>query len=399
MSQIFAIYLRDVIPFRFMINPSTSEQGFLFGDEKPWPTELLTDILKDITAKGLGVSLTNRDFRQIVVAIDRRHIRPGEVDDDEDDDDEEESNPHDIMSTHTSRIANKWYGQLRNPTRVLSPESMDLFRKISNKWHQWLGLLSRIPRIDDEECEESDENDHRTIEEEVNEMIELKYGVGFKWRCPKQKELTMKICEGISPLIGALPTSAGKTEAVLMATMLPRAKTTVFITPLRTLAKKLLESCRKRQMDAIMFGESRLRPAKLLIVVTESVRNQTFLRYLDQLYVSGLLDRIVVDESHMLFSEKDYRKDIDFIKNIGLPIQFVYLTATLPPCLKKHFEDQIVFCEPEYVREEIQKPNVEYRIKMIPNRLFMKQMKETILKSVTDYGSKGKVLVFCKTKA
>ncbi len=398
MSHIFAIYLRDVIPFRFAINPSTSDKGFLFGDEKPWPTEKLTDVLKDVTAKHLGVSLTNRDFRQIIVAIDRRHVRPGEVNDDEDDDDDEESNPHDIMSVHSGRTVNNWYGQLKNPTQALSPESMDLFRKISNRWHQWLGLLSRIPRNDDNECEEGDEDGDVTIAEEVNGMIESKYGAGFIWRCPEQRELVMKICEGASPLVGVMPTSAGKTEAVLMATMLPRAKTTVFITPLRALAKRMLDSCRKRGMDVIMFGESKLRPAKLLIVVTESIRNKALLQYFDKLYVDNLLDRIVIDEAHMLISEKSYRNDIDFIKNVGLPVQFVYLTATLPPCLQTMFENEIIFCKPEYVRAEIQKPNIQYMIKTIPDRMMKKQAKEMILKCVTEYGSEGKVIVFCKTK-
>ena len=240
------IYLRDVVPFKAMINGDREDNVFLFGDKKPWLTGSLTDVLKTITQRGLGVSLTNRDFRQVMVAIDRRHIRPGEVPDDEDDDDEDDdpSDAHDIMAAHSVRTANNWDGQIKKSTQRVTPESMDMSRTVCSKAHKWLGMVSRVAGPDEDV---SEEQDGRTAEQKIEEIVAEKYGSGFEWRCPEQKELAIKIVEGVSPLFCVIPTSGGKTEAVKIAAMLPEAKTTVFVTPLRALGTRRMQGKRSRR--------------------------------------------------------------------------------------------------------------------------------------------------------
>ncbi len=342
----FAIYLRDVIAFRNMINPNIPRNGFLFGDSKgPWKTERLTEVLGKETQLHLGVRLTNRDFRQIAVAIDRRHIRPGEVDDDEDDDDDDDNgddNPHDQMTSHSSHVANNWYGILTNTTKGITPESIDLFRRISDRWHRWLGLLSRLPRSHESEEDNLEAFQSMSIERKVEETIMKVFGPSFEWRSDEQKEATFKIAKGISSLFVVLPTGGGKTMSALIPTMLDDAKTTVFVTPLRALANDVLKTCTDFNIDAIMYRQHQPRYAKVIIVVTETVRKQEFIELLRDLHLNNHLDRIIIDEAHMLMKDKSYRGRIDEIKNIEFPIQFVYLTATSPPCYDKDFESLTV---------------------------------------------------------
>lgn len=396
LSVLMGIYLRDVIPFRCMMDPSTLSWPYIFGDEKPWSTEKLTDIIKRQTQRHMGVSITNRDFRQIIVAIDRRHVRPGQTHDDEDDDDDDEgefNHPHDQMTAHSTHVASNWYGQLSDATHSFTPESLDMFRDISCRWHRWLGFASRMD--DSVEFDVTMEEIPVSIEEQVHKLTREKYGVTFQWKCQEQKELAIEIARGTTPLVGVLPTGSGKTEAVLMATMLPNAKSTVFVTPLRSLADEIYASCKKRGIDVIRVGKDTIRRARMIIVVTESVQSSSLLKLLDSLHADDCLDRIVVDEVHMLLKDKSYRKHIDSVKEIGLPVQFVYLTATLPPCDEAKLEDEIIFDKPKYIRGLIKKPNVQYAVRTCGTE----KERHTMLKSLIDQAHAshgGKALVFCK---
>ena len=85
------------------------------------------------------------------------------------------------------------------------------------------------------------------------------------------------------------------------------------------------------------------------------------------------------------------------MKEIGLPVQFVYLTATLPPCHEAKLEDEIIFDKPKYIRGLIKKPNVQYAVRTCGTE----KERYSMLKSLIDQASAshgGKVLVFCKQK-
>src|SRR5215471_9229349 len=282
-----------------MINPDMPQNGFLFGDSNgPWKTDRMTDVLTRETQKHLNVRITNRDFRQIAVAIDRRHVRPGEVHDDEDDEDDEEINdhPHDSMACHNSTTAGNWYGILKDSTREITPETLDLFRRISDRWHRWLGLLSRLPRPKDPDSIDLEPSIPISIEEKLEQTILRVFGPSFEWRSDEQKEATLKMAKGVSSLFVVLPTGGGKTMASLIPAMFEDAKTTVFVTPLKELANDVLNTCLDLNIDAIMFGKHPLRYAKIVIVVTESILNQQLMGFLRDLYLAKHLDRIVVDE-------------------------------------------------------------------------------------------------------
>src|SRR5579864_4207193 len=150
-----AIYLRDIIPFRIAIDEDFPDHGFLFADKAgPWSTDILSKAFADETESRIHYRITWQDYRHIAKAIDRKFIRSGSAlfDEEEDDDDDLTdglfSEIHDIMQGHNRPIAEKVYARLSGITRSLTPESIDLFREVSDKWHRWLGLVSRQPMDD-----------------------------------------------------------------------------------------------------------------------------------------------------------------------------------------------------------------------------------------------------------
>jgi len=115
------------------MNPKTSRNGLLFGDDKgPWNTTEITTLLSRKTKEKFGFEITTQMYRHISIAIDRKFMRGVdlELEDDED-------QPSDLMATHSTRTANARYARLKGLIDGLSSESIDVFREISDAWQNW----------------------------------------------------------------------------------------------------------------------------------------------------------------------------------------------------------------------------------------------------------------------
>ena len=75
--------------------------------------------------------MTIQGFRHIAIAIDRRFIRGAQAE--ADDDEEEDDDVHDLMAAHSKKLADQRYARMGGLTRSLTPESIDIFRGVSDK--------------------------------------------------------------------------------------------------------------------------------------------------------------------------------------------------------------------------------------------------------------------------
>jgi hypothetical protein len=134
LSQLIVILLTHIYPFCSVIDPNTLKDGLLFGDEKgPWDTSVITEVLKKKSLMKFGFEITTQRWRQISIAIDRKFMRG--IDLDLEDDEEDITN--DLMAAHSTRTAIANYGRLTGLISGMSPESIDVFREISDKWQEW----------------------------------------------------------------------------------------------------------------------------------------------------------------------------------------------------------------------------------------------------------------------
>jgi len=76
--------------------------------------------------------MTIQMYRQISIAIDRKFMHGVDLELDNDDD-----NAHDLMATHSTQTAIAQYGRLGGLIQKLTPESIDIFRGISDRWQEW----------------------------------------------------------------------------------------------------------------------------------------------------------------------------------------------------------------------------------------------------------------------
>src|SRR2546421_7968645 len=118
-----------------MIDPLLARHGFLFADNKgPWSTEQLTKVLTRETSKRLGFRMTVQEYRHVAIAIDQEFIRGSSAEADEGDEDEEDDDIHDLIATHSTKLANARYARIGGLSKGLTPESINMYR--TQAWNQ-----------------------------------------------------------------------------------------------------------------------------------------------------------------------------------------------------------------------------------------------------------------------
>ena len=379
-SVMLAIYIRDVIPFRFMIDEEFPDHGFLFGNKNgSWSTDVLSKVFVDETETELNFRITWQDYRHIAKAIDRRFIRSGsalfdaEDDDDFDENDSTEglfSDIHDLMQGHSHSVAENVYARLSGITRSLTAESIDLFREVSDKWHKWLGLVSRQPMEDMPDMKIEEQKSEKPIETQLTDAMHHLYGASEDWRSPVQKEAVMSVVKGISPLFIILPTGYGKSAAFMLPAMLKRAGVTVVISPLVALAEKMAELCKDLNMDYIWYGKTPPRMARIVIVTADMAVGKQFNQYATDIKMMGKLDRIVWDEIHK-WTTDTYRPKLMEAGNWPLGVQEIFLTATSPPYLQKKMIQSWKIRNETIIRIPNQKPKMRYTVMIFEDEDFM----------------------------
>ena len=381
-----------------MIDETMPYHGFLFGDVNgPWSTDKLTKALVRESTTRLGFRMTIQEFRHIAIAIDKKFIRGHDAEADEDEDDEDDV--HDLMSAHSSRIAIARYARMHDLLKGLTPESIDIFRKISDLWQRWFGLVSRQGQIVSTQPIDQLDTEEETVETKITMQLHNLYGRQAKFRSQKQREAVMAAANGTNELFIILPTGAGKSLAFMLPTMLPTAKTTVIITPLVALANDIYERCMNSTINVIIYGTHELRRARVVIVVTESAITDQFKQFITDLYLKERLDRIVFDECHKLIHDINFRPRMVELRHICMNVQFIFMTATFPPTMVDKFMELMMIRSPTIIRAANHKANVRYNVSIL-NGSNIKQQIRMIISNVTELcQTSEKVLVFCQSRA
>ena len=391
------IYLRDIIPFRFMINPNTPRHGFLFADsEEPWSTKQLTDALTRETTKRIGFRLTTQEYRHVSIAIDRKFIRGHDAEPDAEDEDEDDV--HDLMAAHSTKLATARYARMGGLTRSLTPESISVFRTISDKWQRWFKLQARrsIPIAN---------NDVSTqpirlvsTKDKMQSALHRLYGPTGRFRSQVQEDAVEAVVNGVSPLFIIQPTGAGKSVSFMIPAMFPEAKTTCIVTPLVALAEDMLRRCKEAEIDCIIYGRVPPRTARIIIVVTESAASSSFTQFMLDIHLKGRLDRIVFDEIHKLVTDANFRPKLEALNKLVLPVQYVFLTATFPPSLIAQFNDSMLIYEPTFIRQVNHKPQVRYNVERLQTKGFYREAAAIVQQMAESCKELEKVLVFCRSR-
>lgn len=160
---------------------------------------------------------------------------------------------------------------------------------------------------------------------------------------------------------------------------------TIVIAPLILLQHDLLRRCNETGINAKLWNGSGTKyttPESIVLITPESATTNAFFNYLNFLKSQHQLDRVVLDECHMLLSWNDtFRKKMadtfELVKS-GC-CQLVLLTATLPISYEKELFDLLKITDTFTIfRDSTTRKNISYGVRTISGYNYFSELEHIV---------------------
>ena len=222
--------------------------------------------------------------------------------------------------------------------------------------------------------------------------------------CLKQELLVKAILLRVPHVLGVLATNKGKSLCYLLTSSLVTSRITVVVLPLVGLKKDILRRTKDFKIPTSIYETSNTFATLTLISIETIVDNTTFLGSLTRLIQEGKVDRIVMDECHLLITARTYRSVMFQVKKIlELQVQFVFLSGTLPLYLERALREEFSLVSLCAIKGPTTRTNIAYSSRQYSSsgeREQFLEVKEYIESYFSRFSSlEDKVLVFCPTVA
>ncbi|RMJ20764.1 hypothetical protein PHISP_08366, partial [Aspergillus sp. HF37] len=323
------------------------------GTGRGWSSDRFREVLKRETAIGLhGQALNLPAYRDIAISISRRFLRPSstfpnnaqqdsraEIADDadsEDNMDPEQWFGHiaDLQAAHSSHVAGMVYGREAMEPAGSTAHRREMFRLSSTDWHRFLGFFSAPEHAPESRLGKRKAPWEAEAEEGRSER---------RWRA-RQADMEAALQQMMGdPAYRFRGVQASAIQAIQHG------------------------RCTGLKISCVEW-DSRRPPdeASIVLVTPESALSPDFMTFLNRQRMCQRLDRIVVDECHiMLNGQADFRPQMQQLGRLtATGTQTVLLTATLPPSEEERLWARMrcTRADVSVFRARTSRPNVAYRV-------------------------------------
>jgi superfamily II DNA helicase RecQ/uncharacterized C2H2 Zn-finger protein len=428
-GELIVWYLWLVLPFQQRLEAMVWEKEAISSHVWPadpngrkWTSERLRHALKRESQVGLGQGLTIQAYREIAIGISRKFMRRSTAFGAEDGDENEEWNEENRMAAiadeqagHTSHIAGLIYARGIMEQAGAVADRRQQFRASSMDWHRFLGFPSATDEgyackkrkwapFESEAEESRIDRWQRLRKMDAAGQLKRMMGKEAEFR-GVQEEAIEAIAAGESPVVAVMPTGAGKSLLFMLPAWAEQGGTTVVVVPLIALRGDMKRRCQKLGISCAEWEGRRPPDAAAVVLVTpESAVSEGFMTFLNRLRATRQLDRIVVDECHIVLNRRyTFRKQMQQLgKLVAAEAQMVLLTATLPPS-----EEGELYRRMHFSREQVKvfrartaRVNVAYRVVQVGGGVRREEQEKVVLDWIQNKVERlktGKVVVYGNT--
>lgn len=429
-GELLVYYLWLVLPFYQLTQTGKQyRSSFLWTDEfvanniidRTWQSDKLTTTLDRFFGQTLGVHMNCSSYRHIAIAIARRWLQNSfnikearrETDENNVDNDHHESDDDvwDLQAGHSTKIARRIYARTLGESNFSNQTVLEKYRYISDIWHNFL--------IVDNNASKKAHHDESSIEQVLMAMrkkrFEMLYEIFMKSPLRtlrnfldddnavfrgNQEQVMKEVVLGTPYILQITGTGVGKSLSFLLPISITMSGTTIVVVPLLLLQHDLLRRCEEKGISCSMWHAMKhnFNPRNSVVFVTpESAVTDSFFDYVNLLKCQHLLDRVVIDECHLLLSFNDsFRKRMtkisEFVKIANT--QLLMMTATLP----KSHEDMLfnileIHGNVKVVRERTVRKNISYEVREVCNRSYLPILQQIIHQEVS-----GRCIIYARNK-
>jgi len=410
----YLIYVPSVLSFFNHCMQRSIPRGFLFAEEtQPWTPRQLSTATKTLTRRLLGIPIYLRVWRHIAIAIDRRllqgisgqvyGITPDDMAqdhyDDSDSDQDDWSYPsrsrpnasltasslHPLQAAHTPETNAGHYGNSPYPFARLTDTLIADFCNVSRQWHQ----LCQLPSLELVACsrkrpisasaeqpslaKKPSHGSRLLVRRQLWNWPAIKQGLRKLFgptatpRDRMQRDALRLIASSKPESIIIMPTGSGKTVLYVVMSAVIMAEVTIVIMPLVALRQDLIRRCTEWGIKYWQYNRGdqmheRLHAVPSLVFVdVDTAVTSTFITFVKQLSDIDRLDRLILDEAHLVVTASDYRENLGLLAILRqIPCPLVCLTATLPPIAEFDLRQSLFMSHPAIHRVSSDRPQLEY---------------------------------------
>lgn len=383
-----------------------------------WTSDQMRRAMQKCSGQWMGVPVGIAPWRQIAVAIRNRYlkernqpdIKPEDEGDDGDGDDDEDEWSE--QTVHTAQVDGSVYGRLLQQGDFGTLSRQDRHRRISRIWHRFWDMDGREgqPAVTGKRRrqvyhEEQDESRARRFKRmsrvDIRSQLKQMMGDDAEFR-GNQQEVIQAVANGRTPVVQIVGTGGGKSLTFMLPGYCEAGGVTIVIVPLVALRGDLQRRCKEARIDAEMWEGQLTRAPSIMFVTPESAGSAKFGDYINRLQMRGELDRVVVDECHMVLDtatdgfRPKMREMGPLIESWG--VQRVFLTATLALGDEAEFFEtmQIDPVRVQMFRQATTRINIQYRIRHAAEEHNHDVVVEEVEQALDRYSS-GKVIVYANT--
>ncbi|TKA60225.1 hypothetical protein B0A55_13169, partial [Friedmanniomyces simplex] len=298
---------------------------------RKWTTDRMKKELQHISEKGLGQAITVAAYREIAIAISRKWVRGATAFQGDNTDegieaqiDSMDDNAADEQATHSPPIAGLIYARDVMEIVGSSADRRQRFRKVSEDWYRFLGFQSTAMKDEKEgvgkrkRCEFEDDASEERMQRRAR-LQRMNATAQSSWMM--RKEVTLRsvqgqameaIQRGDSPVVAVMPTGAGKSMLFMLPAFVEPRGVNIVVVPLKGLRKNMMDRCEALGIGcAVWNGRDAVDGASIVLVTPEKATSPEFGTFVGRLQQLRSLDRIVVDECHVILNDRlDFRKHL-----------------------------------------------------------------------------------------
>ena len=386
------------------------------GKIEQWGTNQVRRAIERVSLRWLGTKVNTQIWRHNSKATMRRYVRDKDVlktlaCGDGEDDQAAGDDPFDLQSGHGSRTAGQIYGRPADESPFSVQAQRLAYRRVSIAWHQFLqfDLTLSVPPSQGSSAaavwKEASEQEYQRWQQirntDIQASLEQLEGKGAQFRgC--QRPVIEAIMQQRSPVVAIMGTGMGKSLSFMLPA-LTSTGATVVVVPLLALKNDLKDRCIQAGIECVEWDSERPHEwASVVLVVPEAAVSASFEAFINRQRAMGRLDRIVVDECHIVLeSTKGWRTQVLKLRNlVKAETQLVYLTATLKPKEESEFI-RLMALPPKqqcaWFRMPTTRPNIAYQVRWYnrEEELETDVLARLVQEKKEQYPSPGQIIVYC----
>lgn len=386
-----------------------------------WNSQRIRRVLIQETGRHLGQRIHLLAWRHIIAAIIRQYSRDQRVHTALDDMENAHQqalaaidDPRDLGFGHSTYTGERVYGRGAEQSPFQTISEQDAFRRVSIEWHQFLQFESAIqmvqrqregleyPIIDvDEEVRERQRKRWKALQRlDLDKALRQFMGAEARFR-GQQKPIIKAIVQRKSPIVAIMGTGGGKSLLFMLPAFHSSHGLTVVIVPLVALRENMVERGREKNMDCQAWN-SRDPPdgAQIVLVTPEGSTTEAFHQWMNRERAMGRLDRIVVDECHVILdSQQRWRDKMRDLIDLSIhETQLIYLTATLAPRDEKKWMHLMNLREDEIYmfRSSTNRPNIRYQVQEFAEEDEEETIQKLVSQKKEQYPLPGQIIIYCR---